>query len=209
MTAELAAPSYYVRLKPRPSKPRKGVPRTPGRYMIQGVRFEEEKGWYRIRDAAFAEVLRNLTHNDREDGVAIFDVATQAEAEAIQARERRSKTRREVADAEVQTVSPSTRRNRRGEIIPREASVTAKDTRPEAEPAMIDGADGEDDAPTDTDETDTELGKLAGGVEQELDDDDSLLDDNSREPKAPVVKQPSASPKPQARTRGATVKPKK
>jgi hypothetical protein len=193
---------FLVRLKPRPAKKRKGVPQTPSRYMIEGVRFEEAKGWYRIKDAAFAERLRDLTHNDREDGVSIFDVATPREAEAIQARERRAKVRRDVEDADVQTVAPKVT----GRAL-RSKAVRVADVTPEAEPepAMIDGADGDEDEP-EADEPEA-LGKLEG-AEQELDDGDDLLEAGGREPRPPKVT-PTPAAKPQPRTRKAAAPAKK
>lgn len=191
---------YFVRLKPRPAKPRKGLPRTPSRYMIDGVRFEEAKGWYRITDAAFAQKLRKLTHNDREDGFRIFDVADEDQAREIQARERRSKKKRDVEDAEFQTVTPQARRSPRPS---RSSAVTLDDVKPEvAEPAMIDGADGEDDDGDPDDDERVEIGRIEGDVEQELDDDDDLLD-GTREPRAPKLVE-SAEPK--TRKKGGTKK---
>lgn len=203
---------FLVRLKPRPAKPRKGQVKTPSRYMYGGVRFEENKGWYRITDAAFAAELEELTHNDREDGVRIFDVCTPKEAAAIQAKERRNKVRREVEDAEVQTVSPQTRRARG-----RSSAVTMDDVQPESDPdaelrrrvrdittpkpkpEMIDGADLDDEG-DEADEGDGELGRLDGDeIDQELDDADDLLD-GTREPEAPKVRQ-AESAQPKTRTR--------
>lgn len=181
----------FVRLKPRPAKPRKGLPRTPGRYMFRGVRFEESRGWYQITDAVFAKELSELTHNDREDGVPIFDVMTQEQAQATQARERRSKLKREVEDAEVQTVTPNVSpRARRSSN-----AITTSDVRPEAEPvaepAMID-PDPEGEELDSEGVPDEMIGKLTDsddlgdGTTQELDDGDDLLD-GEREPRAPKV----------------------
>lgn len=193
---------YFVRLKPRPQKKRKGVPQTPSRYMIRGVRFEEARGWYRITDVAFARELKALTHNDREDGIPIFDVCTPSEAEAIKVKERRARTRVDVEDAEVQTVSPQARRARA-----RAGAVTTADARPEveeAEPAMVDGADGDEEIDPDDDGTGGEveaLGKLDDGPAQELDDGDDLLEQGGREPRAPkLVDAPATSPRPATRT---------
>lgn len=204
------AKEYLVRLRPRPAKPRKGVANTPARYMIRGVRFEESKGWYKVPDPAFAEELRELTHNGREDGVRIFDVCTPKEAAAIQAKERRSKVRRDVEDAEVQTVTPTARARAR------RSAVSMDDVRPEGDdeeltqpPEMIDGADLDDD--DDLDEEGDEdldadaLGRLEGGLEQELDDGDDLLD-GEREPEAPKIRQTAQSPAPQTRKKSASKK---
>lgn len=208
------AKEYLVRLRPRPAKPRKGVANTPARYMIRGVRFEESKGWYKVPDPAFAEELRELTHNGREDGVRIFDVCTPKEAAAIQAKERRSKVRRDVEDAEVQTVTPTARARAR------RSAVSMDDVRPEGgdeeltqPPEMIDGADL-DDADLDDDDLDEEgdedldadaLGRLEGGLEQELDDGDDLLD-GEREPEAPKIRQTAQSQAPQTRKKSASKK---
>jgi hypothetical protein len=118
---------FLVRLKPRTSKRRKGVPLTPERYMIRGVRFDEERGWYRITDAEFAEQLRGLTHNDREDGVQIFDVCTAKEAAALQDREKRTTPKRSVEDANALNVESASRVTPRGARELRGGAVTRAD----------------------------------------------------------------------------------
>lgn len=206
-SAQLAPAKFLVRLKRRALKRRKGIPQTPDRYMIQGVRFEEKKGWYIVRDKAFADVLRDLTHNDREDGIPIFDVCTPAEAEAIQAREKRVAERRDVDDAQV------IGRAARPRAL-REQAVKTDEIKPNPEPSpvvMIDGADDEnEDLSGEGDEAeleDVDLGRLDGAT-QEVDDGDDLLDPGGRAPRAPrvVIDTPAESPAPRTRARGAAAK---
>lgn len=189
--------TVLVRLKPLPSKARKGIPRTPSRYSIRGQRFDEKLGWYTINDRVFAEELRALTHNDREDGFPIFDVCTQAEANALEAREKRAPVRRDVETA-VAVGRPA-------RAVARAGAVTVNDVKP-----MIDGADGDEvegdevegDGDGDGDEfaeTDSVIGKIEGGT-QELDDGDDLLTSN-REPRAPKITLDAEAPAP-AKGRG-------
>lgn len=189
---------YFVRLKPRATKKRKGVPQTPERYMIHGLRFEEARGWYRIVDRELAKELRLLTHNDREDGILIFDVVTKEEAERIQASERRSKVRLEVADADI-IATPVSRASRRA------GAVTTADTKFEAESAMIDPApDGEEDD-EDGDMSAEPIGALPA------DDDPEDLGGQSDEDEGadaePERAKPAASPP--ARARRAAAPPAK
>lgn len=191
-----------ARLKPRAAKTRKGVPQTPARYMFRGVRFEEAKGWYKITDAELARELRELTHNDREDGIAIFDVCTPAQAGEIQKRESRARTRVAAEDAELQTVTPIARRT-----SARAGAITTSDVVP-----VADMADPDPDG-TELDEEDAvdgaePIGRLPDGPPQELDDGDDLLDDGAREPRAPKVTD-APSPTPRTRTAAkATAAPK-
>ena len=197
--------AFYVRLKPRALKRRKGLPQTPSRYMYAGIRFEEVKGWYRIEDAELAKVLARLTHNDREDGLLIFDVLDGEAARALEEKERRStRTRAQVDNAaEIVTVTPKTRR-----MAGRASAVSVGDIRPEAE--MIDGAEGETEEEFE-DEAEP-IGKLTDGEpDQELDDADDLLD-GTREPRAPKLtetaapqtrKKPVATPKKRAAPKAA------
>jgi hypothetical protein len=182
----------YARLKPRPKHARKGVPRTPGRYMIHGVRFSVEKGWVKITDDTLLAELRTQTHNNREDGAPIFDICTKKEAEAIDAREKRAGVERtSVADA---TEAPAARRARS-----RSGALSSADTKPE--PAMIDGADGEEEETEETESGDETLGRVGNGPAQELDDGDDLLESGGRTPRAPKVVKVE---KPASRRKAAT-----
>lgn len=59
-------------------------------YMIDGARFYVERGWYEV-PVSLGEKLKEL-HQDHydEDSPALFDVATQKEAEAIDRREKQA-----------------------------------------------------------------------------------------------------------------------
>lgn len=73
---------FLVRLKPFNEK--KGyLVRV---YMIEGIRFHEERGWYEVDDA-LAEKLREL-HQDHydEDSPILFDVCTAKQAEKLDAK---------------------------------------------------------------------------------------------------------------------------
>lgn len=191
----------FVRLKPRGAKRRKGIPLTPERYMYRGQRFEASKGWYTITDEDLANDLSKLTHNDREDGVLIFDVCTKEQARQLEAREKAVSETRSVDAAE---------RVGRGSRVTRDRAVKVEDVKPRKveQPPMIDGAEDEDDLVDgdDIDDTGSEIGKIVdGNITQEVDDDDDLLE-GKREPRETKVTVTEESPKPRTK---AAAKPAK
>lgn len=114
--------TMFVRLKPY--NPRKGYVRR--RQMVEGVRFDVDHNWYRIDDHAFAERLRAMTQDDADpDSAALFDVCTEAEARAIQERERERKGAASVDDAVAS--KPETARKRSA------STVTTKDAKASAD----------------------------------------------------------------------------
>lgn len=89
----------FVRIKPH--NPRKGYRLR--RYLVFGMKFEEEKGWYRINSAvnyggqqidvaAYLGEVRNSEID--EDSALAFDIATEAEAKAIDAREKKAREKK-------------------------------------------------------------------------------------------------------------------
>ena len=75
--------TLLVRLKP--FDPRRG--HVLRRYTYAGIKFQEERGWYRV-EKPVAEYLRAVREvpSDRHSPPA-FDVCTEAEAKALEARE--------------------------------------------------------------------------------------------------------------------------
>lgn len=122
---------FLVRLKPFNEK--KGyVVRV---YMIDGVRFHEERGWYEVPDE-FANRLRDL-HQDHynEDSPVLFDVCTRKEAERLDAAASIAELK---ASAKKPAQIVSTRQAASNDL-------TTADIK-EPAPAMIDPADEDDDA---------------------------------------------------------------
>lgn len=88
--------TMLVRLKPY--DPRRGfVLRS---FTYQGAKFYEERGWY-VVDKAVAEYLRKVPQRDTDPHSPLaFDVATEEEAKALDAREEHeAKTRKNAAEA--------------------------------------------------------------------------------------------------------------
>jgi len=169
--------TMFVRLKPY--NPRRGHVRR--RQMVEGVRFDGEHNWYRIDDHAFAERLRVMTQDENDpESAALFDVCTEAEARAIQERERERKGSASVDDAAAST--PEVARKRGA------STVTTKDTKPAADwPDDMNGGEmidpdpnGDDLAGDPTPPRASEIGKI---------------------PDEPAASEPAASTKPRTRKR--------
>lgn len=73
-----------VRIKPY-NKKRRHLTR---RYTVFGVKFEVERGWYRVKGPV-ADYLENVTSDGDPDSPLIFDVCSEEEALAIETKERR------------------------------------------------------------------------------------------------------------------------
>ncbi len=87
----------FVRLKRY--NPRRGYVMRKYTHMPSGKKFEETSGWYKV-NTEVAESLRDIHQRPRdEESPLAFDVCTQAEAEAIDALERKEQTRREAHGA--------------------------------------------------------------------------------------------------------------
>lgn len=79
-----AAPTMLARIKP--FNPKRGNKvRT---YTVYGIKFLEEKGWYRV-NAKVAAYLEKVTRDGDPEGVEIFDVCTEEEAIALEAKDRK------------------------------------------------------------------------------------------------------------------------
>lgn len=130
-------------------------------YMVEGARFNVERGWYRV-PADFGERLRDVhqDHYDEESPFA-FDVCTEEQARKLEEKERRELMNERATVSQpstVQRVSP-----RKHDVVRGGGDMTTADLNPvdDDEPAMIDGADEDDE---DVDEDDgrlTEVGKVA------------------------------------------------
>lgn len=93
---ENAVETLLVRLKPY--DPRRGF--VLRRFTYQGIRFHEERGWYRVTKSV-ADYLAKVPQRDSDPHAPLaFDVATEDEARALDAREEHeAKTRKNVAEA--------------------------------------------------------------------------------------------------------------
>ncbi len=88
--------TMLVRLKPY--DPRRGF--VLRRFTYAGIKFHEERGWYRV-DKAVADYLRGVHEAPESDFTPLaFDVCTEEEAKAIDAREEsESRVRRTPSEA--------------------------------------------------------------------------------------------------------------
>jgi hypothetical protein len=121
----------WVRLKPRNEK--KGIKLR--RYLAFGMRFDEASGWYIVdstlvlqdgRQVNVGEYLRNVRNdNEDEDSPLAFDVMTEQEARALDARERKAAEVRATA-MDARPVLPSAMTS--ADLGPLPAKVTARST---------------------------------------------------------------------------------
>ena len=88
--------NVLVRLKPY--DPRRGF--VLRRFTYQGIKFHEERGWYRVTKVV-AEYLAKVQQRDTDPHSPLaFDVASEEEARALDARdEHEAKTRKNAAEA--------------------------------------------------------------------------------------------------------------
>jgi len=95
--------TMLVRLKPY--DPRRGF--VLRRYTYQGIKFHEERGWYRV-DKSVADYLRGVRQvaGDAHAPLA-FDVHTESEAKALEAEQDAAATVRKKATDPVEAVAPS------------------------------------------------------------------------------------------------------
>jgi hypothetical protein len=92
----------YVRLKPYDVR-RRHVLR---RYTFRGIKFHVERGWYRVTDEVAAG-LREIRQVARDPHSPLaFDVVTEAEATAIDAREQEEATVKRAARADIDVSVP-------------------------------------------------------------------------------------------------------
>lgn len=157
----------YVRIKPYDA--RKGYLRR--RTMIEGVRFDVDRGWYKIADLDFAERLADELQDPNDpESKYVFDVCTKEEAQKIDARERGRTGRSfvEEADASGNTSVPRRRNDMTTEDVKTRRGGKAKtegwpeDMADPKSPKMIDpDPDGKElDAPDPENGKASAVGKL-------------------------------------------------
>ncbi len=96
--------TLLVRLKPH--DPRRGF--ILRRYTYRGIKFHEERGWYRV-DKEVGEYLRSVRQvPGYEHAPLAFDVHTEAEAKALEADEDKATTRKKAADPVEATTAVTT-----------------------------------------------------------------------------------------------------
>ena len=89
--------SLLVRLKPY--DPRRG--HRLRRYTYRGIKFQEERGWYRV-DKAVADYLREVRQVATDEHAPLaFDVCTADEAKTLDAKEKDAATPRKTADDDI------------------------------------------------------------------------------------------------------------
>jgi hypothetical protein len=89
--------TLLVRLKPH--DPRRG--HRLRRYTYRGIKFQEERGWYRV-DKAVADYLREVRQVATDEHAPLaFDVCTADEAKALDAKEKDANTPRKTADDDI------------------------------------------------------------------------------------------------------------
>ena len=94
--------TLLVRLKPH--DPRRGYKLR--RYTYRGIKFQEERGWYRV-DKDVADYLREVrqVHSDEHAPLA-FDVCTADEAKALDSKEKDDATARKTANDDIKLSEP-------------------------------------------------------------------------------------------------------
>lgn len=86
----MATQTMLVRLKPY--NPKRGC--FLRRFTYKGLRFQEERGWYRV-DLGVAKYLGDVRQVDSDpDSSPAFDVCTEEEARALEEKEKREKRQR-------------------------------------------------------------------------------------------------------------------
>lgn len=121
-------PELLARIRPNPRKP--GQKR---QYTVFGIRFQEERGWYKV-DERTAVYLRDVKVDDTDpdpEGPKLFEVKTREQAEAAEAAAARKEGRVLPIDAPVvrpRDVTPGSN------VGPREETtdMTTRDLRPAA-----------------------------------------------------------------------------
>ena len=83
----------------RPYDPRRG--HRLRRYTYRGIKFQEERGWYRV-DKTVADYLRQVRQVASDEHAPLaFDVCTPDEAKSIDAKEKDATTPRKTADDDI------------------------------------------------------------------------------------------------------------
>ncbi|GAB4206516.1 MAG: hypothetical protein OHK0013_23290 [Sandaracinaceae bacterium] len=115
--------TLLVRLKPY--DPRRG--HVLRRYTYAGIKFQEERGWYRV-EKAVAEYLRTVREvpSDRYSPLA-FDVCTEAEAKTLEASETESSKVRRSATDDLKVVPARPAAAVTTDDLPKPSTPTTKD----------------------------------------------------------------------------------
>ena len=89
--------TLLVRLKPY--DPRRG--HVLRRYTYRGIKFHEERGWYRV-DKAVADYLREVRQVPADEYAPLaFDVCTDAEAKSLDAKDKEASATRKAATDDI------------------------------------------------------------------------------------------------------------
>ncbi len=124
------AQEFYVRIKPLDV--RKKI--TTKRYHIAGQLFREDRGWYKIKDAALAAKLAEIRKFDNDEySPLVFDVCDEAGARALDTKAEVKAGRNNVANAEESKPRRSVTSARE---IRDQSAISMRDIK--AEPKMLD-----------------------------------------------------------------------
>lgn len=125
--AERKKPMETMLVRMKSYDPRRG--QVLRRYTYRGIRFQEERGWYRV-EKEVGEYLRTVRQNPGPHSSLAFDVCTEEEARTLDARELAETNSRRSATDEL-TVSSA--RVEEGELatIPAEDAASPRRTRKE------------------------------------------------------------------------------
>ena len=94
--------NLLVRLKPH--DPRRGYKLR--RYTYRGIKFQEERGWYRV-DKDVADYLRDVRQVPSDEHAPLaFDVCTADEAKALDSKEKDDATARKTANDDIKLSEP-------------------------------------------------------------------------------------------------------
>ena len=133
------AVSMLARIKPY--NPKRG--HVLRRYVVWGIRFEERRGWYRVKERVAKYLKEVRTKSNDPDSPLAFDVMTQAEAENLEGQEKKAAIER--AEAKSPNVAGAT-------------DLTTADIHAPASGSSSDKPSGDDEGKDDWDKLDSESG---------------------------------------------------
>ena len=118
--------TLLVRLKPH--DPRRG--QLLRRYTYRGIKFQEERGWYRV-EKSVADYLRDVRQTPGDEHAPLaFDVCTPEEAQALDAREKEATVTRKAATDDIKLSAARTEGAVTTEDLPEAATASAPASKP-------------------------------------------------------------------------------
>jgi len=112
--------TLLVRLKPH--DPRRG--HLLRRYTYRGIKFQEERGWYRV-EKSVADYLRDVRQTPGDEHAPLaFDVCTPEEAQALDAQEKEATVTRKAATDDIKLSAARTEGAVTTEDLPEAATAS-------------------------------------------------------------------------------------